>query len=216
MRGQSEYGRYGPQNRMDENTSAWTRLLNSIRLEKGLTQQSIALDAGVSTACVSLVEKGRLAHLSKHTVVCILDKYFGSSFDSQLLEAVRSTGLLDSRPEPETVVPVRSAVLTVPGAPKHVRWANRNDTWAGLLNRIRIVKQLTQQDVADATGTNRTTVSRLETGKLYKLSKYALSYLLKEYSGTPFDQELLTALKARNPVLQAETLADALVELKIV
>lgn len=203
----------GPQRRKS-NSSAWTQLLNNVRLEKRETQAQLAARADVNQSYVSKVERGDFGRLNKRTILTILDKYFGSSLDAQLLEAVKSSGLLEQEAEPAPQ-PRGHARTVVLGSPRIVRYTNRRKPWSTLLNRIRIEKQLTQGDVAAAAGVDRITVSRAESGKLNLVSRRTLARILSEYCGSTLDGELLTALRAARLVERAGTLLEALAELKI-
>lgn len=205
--------RTGPQDRRKSTESGWTRLLNSVRLEKGLTQTDVASAAGTTQSAVSLVERGKLSSLRRAAVVHILDKYFGTQYDAELLDAITSCGLLDEETEPELRSAPRPVLLL--GSPKVIRQSNRNRPWSKLLNRIRIEKQLTQGDIATAANVNRAYVSRVETGKLDLLSRRAISSVLAEYCGSSFDGELLAAMETLGLAENGATMTEALARLRI-
>lgn len=169
-------GRYGPQDRRA--ADPWARLLNNARLERKLTQACIAAAAGVSQPLVSAVERGRYQALPRSTVLIILDKYFGSSFDAQLLRAICDAGLLEG---------VGGAVELA------------ESPWSALLKEIRERKGLSVADVAKASSVPKFGVELLERGELRMLSKANLAKVLSQYYGTPRDEELLRAMETVYP-----------------
>lgn len=211
MRQYTETARYGPKD-VDCGDNLWKRLLTDIRLEKGAARSWIALDADVSVSSVTLVEEGHFSSLSKVTVLNILDKYFGSSYDSKLLQAILLLKLME-----QPIPPIRTAPTTVRRktvySPKN-RTRTSTSTWSVLLNRIRLEKDLSQADIAKRLGVNPITITRFETGKFHLLSKKLTASLLQEYMSSSCDAELSTAVAAAGLIEGTCTLQDAVSRLR--
>lgn len=191
MRRYTETAKYGPIDR-DCGENVWKQLLQDIRLEKQVTQNWVAEEAGVSITSIALVEEGRFNRLKKLTVLSILNQYFGTPHDTRLVQAMILLKLMD--PKLSTLsVPVVRRKIPDKHRPKN-RAAVNKDPWTRLLNRIRLEKYLTQEQIAEKLGLHTRLVVRFEAGRFAELSTRTTASILQEYFGSSMDSELLEAI----------------------